>query len=525
MKKRREAQQPEKNKKTEENSTEILNEIADPSGMDLDEDFDIKKGKEKRKKKKHRFYRVSIKTFIFISTIIVLVVCMGLFSIGIVRSLKKSEVKDLQQDIYINACSLADQIGRENKLSSFEDSSVGSDIDVFAQSQKGRILVIGSDYRIVKDSYNFKDGSYIISRDVFDVMKGSIDEVNRIVDGYVEVILPLRFSGRIVGVLISTGSITQINIENKKLYTRSLFVVIAVIALGVVSLMLVAGFSVKELNRINKQIYEISEGDFQNRLKVRGFKETRYLAENYNAVLQKLDSIDGTRQEFVSNVSHELKTPITSMKVLAESIQQNDSDDIGMYREFMSDIVEELDRETKMINDLLTLVKTDRQNAVMNYEEKSINELLEVIIKRVTPIADKRGIKLIYESYRDVTADVDEVKLSLALSNLIENAVKYNVDNGWVKISLNADVKSFYIKVADSGVGIPDDAKDKVFDRFYRVDKARSRDTGGTGLGLAIARNAIISHDGTIRLYSEQGKGTTFTVRIPIKHEVEEEEE
>ena len=148
-----------------------------------------------------------------------------------------------------------------------------------------------------------------------------------------------------------------------------------------------------------------------------------------------------------------------------------------------------------------------------------------MIIKRVTPIADKRGIKLIYESYRDVTADVDEVKLSLALSNLIENAVKYNVDNGWVKISLNADVKSFYIKVADSGVGIPDDAKDKVFDRFYRVDKARSRDTGGTGLGLAIARNAIISHDGTIRLYSEQGKGTTFTVRIPIKHEVEEEEE
>ncbi|SEF92741.1 His Kinase A (phospho-acceptor) domain-containing protein [Eubacterium ruminantium] len=517
MKKRQETEAAEKN------NTEVT-EMIPPEEIDLDEDFDIEKGKERKKRKKIRFYRVSIKTFIFLGTMSVLFVCMGLFCFGVVRALKKSEIKDLQEDTYINANSLADQIGRENKLGAFDDSGVGKDIDVFAQAQKGRIIVIGSNYKIVKDSYNYKDGAYIISSDIFDVMKGTVNEINRINNNYVEIILPLKHSGRIIGVLVSTATTTQIDIENKKLVTRSIFVLIAVVAIGVIAVALVAYISVRELNRINKQIYEISEGDFQNRLKVRGFKETRYLAENYNAVLKKLDTIDGTRQEFVSNVSHELKTPITSMKVLAESIQQNDSGDIGMYREFMSDIVEELDRETKMINDLLTLVKTDRQNAVMNIEEKNINELLEVIIKRVTPIADTRGVKIIYESYKDVTAEVDDVKLSLALSNLIENAVKYNVDNGWVKISLNANIKYFYIKVADSGVGIPDDAKDKVFDRFYRVDKARSRDTGGTGLGLAIARNAIVSHDGNIRLYSEQGKGTTFTVRIPIKHEVEEEE-
>jgi signal transduction histidine kinase len=356
-------------------------------------------------------------------------------------------------------------------------------------------------------------------------MNGKVPEISRINGRYVEIMLPIMKGEDVVGVLISTASTTQINIENRLLYSKSLFVLAGVLFIGILAIAIVAYLSVKELNRINTKIYEISEGDFQNRLKVRGFKETRYLAENYNAVLKKLDSVDSTRQEFVSNVSHELKTPITSMKVLAESIQQNDSDDVVIYKEFMSDIVDELDRETKMINDLLTLVKTDKQNAVMNFEEKSINELLDVIIKRVTPIADKRGIKISYESYRDVTAEVDEVKLSLALSNLIENAVKYNIDNGWVKVSLNADPKSFYIKVADSGVGIPDDAKDRVFDRFYRVDKARSRDTGGTGLGLAIARNAIVSHDGNIKLYSEQGKGTTFTVRLPIKHEENSEDD
>ena len=145
-------------------------------------------------------------------------------------------------------------------------------------------------------------------------------------------------------------------------------------------------------------------------------------------------------------------------------------------------------------------------------------KMMKTIIKTVSPLAKQRGIDMKYECYREVVADVDLVKLSLAISNLIENAVKYNVDNGWIKCSLNTDNKFFYIKVADSGVGIPDDAKDRVFDRFYRVDKARSRDTGGTGLGLSITRSIINAHKGTIKLYSESGKGTTFTVKIPLEN-------
>ena len=123
-----------------------------------------------------------------------------------------------------------------------------------------------------------------------------------------------------------------------------------------------------------------------------------------------------------------------------------------------------------------------------------------------------------FESFRPVIAEIDEVKLTLAFSNLVENAIKYNIESGWVRVSLNADHKFFYVKVSDSGIGIPDDVQDRVFERFYRVDKARSRETGGTGLGLSITKNAILMHKGVIKLYSKENEGTTFTVRIPLTY-------
>ena len=218
-------------------------------------------------------------------------------------------------------------------------------------------------------------------------------------------------------------------------------------------------------------------------------------------------------------MSHELKTPITSMKVLADSLLlQGDTVPAQTYREFLVDIVEEIERENAIISDLLTLVKTDKKAASLNIAPVDMNQLIELLLKRMRPLAKKRNIEIEFESVRDVTAEIDEVKLSLAFSNLIENAIKYNKDNGFVKVSLNADHKFFYVQVEDSGVGIPDDCKDQVFERFYRVDKARSRETGGTGLGLAITRNAILLHKGAIKVYSKLGEGTTFTVRIPLNY-------
>ena len=293
-----------------------------------------------------------------------------------------------------------------------------------------------------------------------------------------------------------------------------------IIGLVMIFLTIVAVFAadrvVRPLHQIAATIENVSAGYSDDVLHVDTFTETKSISEAINKMMGRLKLLDDSREEFVSNVSHELKTPMTSMKVLADSLLEQENLPVEMYQEFMGDIAKEIDRENKIITDLLSLVKMDKKGQTLNIESININELLEQILKRLKPIAEKKNVEIVMESFRPVTAEIDETKLSLAISNLVENAVKYNHDNGWVHVSLNADHKFFYVKVEDSGIGIPKEDQAHVFERFFRVDKSHSREIGGTGLGLAIARNAVIAHRGAIKVYSEEGEGTTFTVRIPL---------
>ena len=270
-----------------------------------------------------------------------------------------------------------------------------------------------------------------------------------------------------------------------------------------------------------RAIGHIESGDFSEQMEVRDNIEVEQISDAINSMLTKVQNLEDSRQEFVSNVSHELKTPITSIKVLAESLTMQEDVPVELYREFMGDINQELDRMNKIVNDLLSLVKMDKSAVQMSIEEVNINEFIEGILKGITPIASKRNIEIIFESVRPVSAQIDSVKLGMAFTNIIENAVKYNFDNGWVKVTLNADHKFFYLRVADSGVGIPEELQDHIFERFYRVDKARSRETGGNGLGLAITRNAILLHRGSIKVHSVEKQGTTFAVRIPLIYQAQ----
>ena len=217
-------------------------------------------------------------------------------------------------------------------------------------------------------------------------------------------------------------------------------------------------------------------------------------------------------------MSHELKTPLTSMKVLADSLLMQEEVPNELYREFMQDIAEEIDRENTIISDLLTLVKMDRKTQELNIAVTDVNEFMEMILKRLRPIAEKANVEVVFESNRSVSAEIDASRLSLAFSNLVENAIKYNNENGWVRVTLDADHKFFYVKVSDSGMGIPQESLDYIFERFYRVDKSHSREIGGTGLGLAITKSAVVAHRGAIKVQSKLGEGTTFTVRIPLRY-------
>lgn len=284
---------------------------------------------------------------------------------------------------------------------------------------------------------------------------------------------------------------------------------------------LYSGHVVKPLKSVVRAIGHIESGDFSEQMEVRDNIEVEQISDAINSMLTKVQNLEDSRQEFVSNVSHELKTPITSIKVLAESLTMQEDVPVELYREFMGDINQELDRMNKIVNDLLSLVKMDKSAVQMSIEEVNINEFIEGILKGITPIASKRNIEIIFESVRPVSAQIDSVKLGMAFTNIIENAVKYNFDNGWVKVTLNADHKFFYLRVADSGVGIPEELQDHIFERFYRVDKARSRETGGNGLGLAITRNAILLHRGSIKVHSVEKQGTTFAVRIPLIYQAQ----
>ena len=285
---------------------------------------------------------------------------------------------------------------------------------------------------------------------------------------------------------------------------------------------IIAVMLTRPFKNLREDLQKISEGDMDQELHINQYTVTRDISDTVNATYAKLRALDQSRDEFVANVSHELKTPITSIRVLADSINSMEEAPVELYQEFMKDISDEIDREAKIIDDLLSLVKLDKAADTLNTEQVDINALLEQILKRIKPIALKRNIEVTLESIRDVVAEVDETKLSLALNNLVENAVKYNNEKGWVKVVLDADHKFFYVKVSDSGVGIPEEFQDMVFERFYRVDKARSRETGGTGLGLAITKNIILRHKGIIKVTSKEGEGSTFSIRIPLKYIKEE---
>ena len=431
----------------------------------------------------------------------------------------ESHAVDLQTAEIQNQCTiLCNQLNTYHYLEDTSSNVINANLTQMATIYNGRVMVIDENLRVVKDTYSLDEGKTDVSENVVRCMKGEsssyFDRGNR----YIEVASPISDSaaGKITGVMLATVSTDSIEDTVNVVYTvGGSMIGIVMILLAILSIFL-ADRVVRPLHRITAAIESVTEGYSDDVLHVDTFTETKQMSEAFNKMLGRLKLLDESREEFVSNVSHELKTPMTSMKVLADSLLEQDNVPVEMYQEFMGDIAKEIDRENQIITDLLSLVKMDKTGPNINIRSVNINDLLEQILKRLKPIAEKKNVEMVMESFRPVTAEIDETKFSLAISNLVENAIKYNHDNGWVHVSLNADHKFCYIKVEDSGIGIPEEDQAHIFERFYRVDKSHSREIGGTGLGLAIARNAVIVHRGSIKVHSTEGEGTTFTVRIPL---------
>lgn len=487
----------------------------------------------------NRFFNIknifkSLKARFFVIVFLTgLISCLGMHAL-ILESYEDRAINVRSTEVQTQLRILANHLIVSNYLLDTSSEVINAELDMLANLYDGRVIVINDDLKVVKDTYNISQGKTIISEEVVNCLKtGSKGTVSKYdsANGYIEIVTPIiesevieeedvSVSGRsgevVRGVLltsVSTDTIaTTLEILSRRAQTLEAIIIIFILIFAA----LVAFALLKPFDRITTAINDVKAGYTDEPIVGPNYLETEQIINAFNALLRRMKVLDDSRQEFVSNVSHELKTPITSMKVLADSLLAMEEVPNEVYRDFMTDIGEEIDREDKIINDLLSLVKMDKKASGLNITSVDVVNMTEIVLKRMRPIARKHNIELTLESKRAITAEIDEVKISLVIMNLVENAIKYNKEEGWVRVELDADHQYFYVKVMDSGFGIPEESLDHIYERFYRVDKSRSREIGGTGLGLAIVRSAVLMHRGSIDVESKVDEGTTFTVKIPL---------
>ena len=450
----------------------------------------------------------SLKLRVFVVIMLAIIIPALASSIFIVNVTTKNYLKNRIDSFKANNTMLKNNIINNNYLDQSNENIdiVDAQIEQLAKEYNCRIQVVNSRYVIIKDSNSSEKGKTCISENVIKSFKGETVQVDSKSHNYIEFAIPITSTvsdgegetkTTVIGSLYINYS-TADAVDYKDYIVRNVAIAdVLVLIFALFASWLCAVMFTKPIKRIGISIEEIAKGNMEEE---KDYREVMDISNEFRQLVNKLNTQEKSRQEFVSNVSHELKTPITSMKVLADSLLGQQGLPEELYQEFLHDISKEIDRSE------------------INISSVNINEILEAVLKRLKPIAESKNIELIFESFRPVIADVDELKFASVATNLVENAIKYNNTDGTVTASLNSDHQYFYLKVTDTGIGISEENQDRVFERFFRVDKARSRETGGTGLGLAITKEIVMKHHGSIKIHSKEGEGTTFTVRIPLKY-------
>ena len=270
----------------------------------------------------------------------------------------------------------------------------------------------------------------------------------------------------------------------------------------------------RRLRKIMVSMRIIREGDYSHKVKMGGNDELTVLGDEFNDLLERLQISEQKRRNFVSDASHELKTPLASIKLLSDSILQNDMDS-ETVKEFVGDIGNEADRLNRMTQKLLSLTRIESQED-SDCEIVNIAPTVDRVVRMLTGIAGENQISIHTNIQQDCPILIIEDDLYQIIFNLVENGIKYNVPGGSLTVTVDRVDENAIVSVKDTGVGIPPESVAHVFERFYRVDKARSRKSGGSGLGLSIVRNMIERNGGSITVESQVGEGSTFTLSFPV---------
>ena len=400
-----------------------------------------------------------------------------------------------------------------------------------AQSMDGRLMLIDQDGKVQYDTMHELSGSRLQLNEVLQVLTGTAEQAYGIHSPGEKDAAELGgsdYSGELaysvhamdggdgqIGALLFVSRIQSLmdSLNSVQWQLISVFVLIALAAL-VVALIL-AQVLTKPITNLSRTMRKMGKGDLSVRVPVRGSGELRELAENYNTMAAQLERLDKTRSQFVSNASHELKTPLATMKIMLETVMYQPDMPAELRAEFMQDMNHEIDRLTGIITDLLTLTRMDSEKGAMKKEPVDMSGLTTEVLHLLTPAAEKRGQLLDFSITPGIQMSGDRDRLYQILYNLTDNAIKYSPDGGKISVILREEERGIVWRVRDNGIGIPPEDQEHIFERFYRVDKARSRETGGTGLGLSIVRQMVKMHDGTISVQSEAGKGSEFIVIFP----------
>lgn len=466
-----------------------------------------------------RFTMVSTYLAIIVTTLVL----MTIYVIGLLsENLYSAETVNMFAKANIISEIISDGWGSDMSAVSSEEFASVVEQSLAGTSIRG--VVTNMSYSVM---YDTNEESDLIGR-VFmrDVMKRALDgeQADTITDAendmrLVSVAVPIKESGNVIGCVYLADSVNAIDDTIRS--TRASLIVLSaliIILIGMLSLGM-SSIITSPLHEFQDAAREISKGNFTKRVNAKGSNEIAQMGETLNYMCDELGQLEEKRRKFVSDASHELKTPMAGIKLICDSLVSAENLDYEVVKEFLSDMSDEVDRLTRIVERLLVLTKLDAGVSSLNAEEVHIKTLISQVAKKLTPIATSKDI-VIYTDYHDIDfapALMDYDKIYETVYNIADNAIKYSPEGGFVHVDVNVDGSDMIIKIEDNGPGIPESERDRIFERFYRLDDSRARDTGGTGLGLAIAKEAVAMHGGTIEVTNASEVGSIFTIRLPYR--------
>ena len=367
-------------------------------------------------------YLKSLRARIFIIVILVGLIPIFLMKYVILENYENQSIIQKSSLIQSQCQQIIDQVASSGYVQDVSSNpQVDKQLVQLANIYSGRVIIVNSNFRIVRDTYEIDEDKVIISEEVLQCFLGTDSTNYNKENEFLELTLPIKNpkTKDTDGIMIVSLSTQDVK-DGKDALSNTVLILQWVLTIMILAAAFyLARMLTKPFGKITRSLEEVRGGVTEQEISIPDYTETKLLSEAYNRMLNRMKIQEDSRQEFVSNVSHELKTPITSMKVLADSLLAQDDVPVELYKEFMGDIAEEIDRENKIITDLLSLVKMDKKSSDINIQETNINQLIELILKRLRPIAAKKNVELVLESFKPILAEVDETKLTLALSNLI----------------------------------------------------------------------------------------------------------